>query len=324
MLLIICLVFIAMFAVVVLVMSAVGHDAAQDSKKTLAAFDSVMRAPTTSDQHDEVLDIRRHERLSAIPWLNRWLVDLDVAPKVRLLLYQAELSWTVGRLALMCCASAVVLGYSVYLRTDVPLVSLFMGGVGASLPYLYVVWKKNKRMSRFEQKLPDALDLIVSSLRAGHSLISAIGIVSREASAPIDREFRICFDEQNFGLDFRVALDNLAQRVPLQDVKILTAAILIQRESGGNLAEVLEKVAYIIRERFRLKKQIQVHTAQGRLTGWILSVLPVILGMLMYLVDPEHVSLLWKRPVGLNMLYTATVMTCIGALIIRKIVRIDV
>src|SRR5207248_4783830 len=119
-------------------------------------------------------------------------------------------------------------------------------------------------------------------------------------------------------------MNNLATRVPLQDLKIVVTAILMQRESGGNLAEVFDKAAYVIRERFRLKRQIRVHTAQGRLTGWILSLLPVVLGVLLYLVNPDHMSVLWKRPVGLKLIYTAAVMTTIGALIIRKIVRIRV
>jgi tight adherence protein B len=148
--------------------------------------------------------------------------------------------------------------------------------------------------------------------------------VADESAEPIGGEFRICFDEQNYGLELRAAMDNLVTRVPLQDLRIAVTAILIQKESGGNLAEVLDKTAYVIRERFRLRRQVRVHTAQGRLTGWILSFLPVVLGIALYLINPDTMSLLWKREIGIKLLYTAAGMTIAGALIIRKIVNMDV
>jgi tight adherence protein B len=131
-------------------------------------------------------------------------------------------------------------------------------------------------------------------------------------------------DEQNFGLELRAAMLNLATRVPIDDVRIIVTAVLIQKESGGNLAEILEKVASIIRDRFRLKRQIRVFTAQGRLTGWILAILPVVLGLGLYMVSPDNMSLLWKRPVGVKLLWTASIMTLVGALIIRKIIRVRI
>jgi tight adherence protein B len=165
---------------------------------------------------------------------------------------------------------------------------------------------------------------MVSALRAGHSFNSALGLAANESPNPIGKEFRICFDEQNYGLELKTAMTNLAVRVPLQDLKIVITAILIQKESGGNLAEVFDKAAYVIRERFRLKRQVRVHTAQGRLTGWILSFLPVVLGIALYLINPESMSLLWTRPLGVKLLYLSGGMTIVGGLIIRKIVNMDV
>jgi tight adherence protein B len=165
---------------------------------------------------------------------------------------------------------------------------------------------------------------MVSALRAGHSLVAALRLVSSESPDPIGSEFRICFEEQNYGLELRTAMENLITRVPLQDLRIVATAILIQKESGGNLAEVLEKGANLIRERFKLKRQVRVHTAQGRLTGWILSFLPLVLGVGLYLIDPQTVSLLWTRQIGREMLGAATVMTFVGAMIIRKIVNMEV
>ena len=148
--------------------------------------------------------------------------------------------------------------------------------------------------------------------------------MARECPDPVSTEFRICFDEQNYGLELRTAMDNLVTRVPLQDLRIVSTAILIQKESGGNLAEVLEKTGHVIRERFRLKRQVMTHTAQGRLTGLILTLLPIVLGILLYLVSPETMSLLWTRPIGVKLLYASGAMTIIGGLIIRKIVNMDV
>jgi tight adherence protein B len=187
-----------------------------------------------------------------------------------------------------------------------------------------VLHKRRLRFDKFEQELPEALDMMVSAMRAGNSLVAALSLVAAESPSPIGPEFRICFDEQNYGLELRTAMNNLLTRVPLQDLRIVVTAILIQKESGGNLAEVLDKTAYVIRERYRLKRQVRVHTAQGRLTGWILSFLPIALGIALYMVNPDSMSLLWKRSIGIKLLYTSAGLTMMGAAVIRKIVNMDV
>jgi tight adherence protein B len=322
MLLIVVAVFVAVFAVVVLVLMAVGTGVSQQGKQALARLDSVLR--TVAQHHDEAVDIRREDMLSSIPWLNRLLQKMDLFPRLRLLLYQADLDWTVGTLLLTSLFCWVVAGSLIYWRTQVGVFSTVLGAAIGGFPLVFVLQKRSQRFNRFEERLPDALDMMVGALRAGHSLISSMGTVAKEASEPVAREFRKCFDEQNFGLELRAAMMNLAVRVPVDDMRIIVTAVLIQKESGGNLAEILEKTAHIIRERFRLKRQIRVHTAQGRLTGWILAILPVVLGLGIYLVNPGNMSLLWRRPIGLKMLYSAAILTIIGALIIRKIVRVRV
>jgi tight adherence protein B len=151
-----------------------------------------------------------------------------------------------------------------------------------------------------------------------------MGLVARETPDPVGIEFKSTFEEQNYGLELKTALDNMLNRVPLQDLRIVCTAIMIQKESGGNLAEVLDKTAHVIRERFRLKRQIKTHTAQGRLTGWILTALPIFLGIGLYFLNPGMMSLLWTRPIGVKLIETAIVMIIIGGLIIRKIVNMDV
>ena len=231
---------------------------------------------------------------------------------------------SVGTLLVTSIAGFAILGGILFLRLGATLPALLLSAGFLPLPFLYVQRKRTKRLFKLEQQLPEALGMMVSALRVGHSLTASLGAVAQESSEPIASEIRKCFDEQNYGIDLRTALVNLTARVPVQDYRIFVAAVLIQKESGGNLAEVLEKVAATTRERFRLKKQVSVHTAQGRMTGWILSFLPVILGFGMYLMNPDGMSILWKRPVGLKMLYTALCMDVVGGLIIRKIVAIRV
>jgi tight adherence protein B len=322
-LLVIVLVFGGVFLVTALLLAASQAGASQALRETLTRLDTVT-LPSRQAEADEVAILKREELLSSIPWFDRWLRSLDFFWRLRLLLRQADVSWTVGGLigaSLGCWALAAAV---LYLRTRVLVPAVLLGAAAATIPWLVLLRKRASRFDTFEEMLPEALDLIVSALRAGHGLNSAIGAVAKEMSGAIAVEFRQCFDEQNFGLELRTAMLNLAARVPIQDVKIIVTAILVQKESGGNLAEVLNNVATIIRERFRLKREIRTRTAQGRLTGWILGCLPVVLGVGLYLGNPEYVSVLWTNPTGLKMLYSAAVMTLIGTLIIRKIVRIRV
>jgi len=322
MLLLLIVVFLAVFVVAALLLTA-GRTSASQTEQTLNVLQAALATSKLSPA-DQAVDIRKEELLSAVPWLNRWLLKLELAPRLRILLYQANLPWTAGSLLLMCTICFAIPAYLIYLRTGTPIFSLLIGLVLGAAPLLYVLHKRTQRFNKFEQGLPETLDLMVSALRAGHSFISALDLAANESPDPIGKELRICFDEQNYGLELKTALGNLSARVPLQDLKIVITAILIQKESGGNLAEVFDKAAYVIRERFRLKRQVRVHTAQGRLTGWILSFLPIVLGIGLYLINPESMSLLWTRAIGIKLLYLSGAMTIIGALIIRKIVRVDV
>jgi tight adherence protein B len=270
------------------------------------------------------LDMRKSELLSSIPWLNKKLLKFELTPYVRRMLAQAALDWSAGRLLVMTAAAMVLPAYVLYLYFENILVSLGAGLVLGAVPFGFVLYKRRRRMGEFEKGLPEALDLMVSGLRAGHSLLAAMALVARECGDPVSGEFKICFEEQNYGLEMTRALDNLLLRVPLQDMKITATAIMIQKESGGNLAEVLDKTSHVIRERFRLKRQIMVHTAQGRLTGWILTLMPVVLGIAIYFVDPGMISILWHRDIGIKMLWGAAGMTALGAFVIQRIVDIDV
>jgi tight adherence protein B len=316
------IVFLAVFAAILLVVTALGARG-QQRKEALNRLESMTLA-TARNPGDEGLNVLREEMLSSLPWLDRMMQNFDVFPRLRRLLLQTDLKWNVAHLLMISLACAAAGGLVAYLRTGVWHFSLGFGLLAGTAPFLFVLFKRAQRFGRFEEKLPEALDMMVGAIRAGHSLLAALEIAAREMPPPISDEFRKTFDEHNFGLDLKEALLNLAYRVPIHDVQIIVTAILIQRESGGNLAEILDKTAHVIRERFRLKRQIRVHTAQGRLTGWILALLPPILAVIMYLMNPKHMSKLWGHPTGLKLIYFAVVMTIVGGLIIRKIVRIQV
>ena len=316
------LIFVGVFALIVLALIAFSEPA-NKAKNVQLRLDSAL-ATETPEVQDLVVDLRKYEQVSSIPWLNKKLLTLELTPYLRKTLDQANLSWSTGRLLSMCGACFMVPAVIVnYKFSSIPL--SLLAGVGLGLaPLGFVYFKRGKRFGQFEAGLPEALDLMVSGLRAGHSLIAAMGLVGRECPDPVGGEFKLCFEEQNYGLELKDALNNLTDRVPLQDLRIVATAITIQKESGGNLAEVLDKTAFIIRERFRLKRNIQTHTAQGRLTGWILTLLPVALGCAIYMINPTMMSVLWTRHIGVILMWSAAGMTVIGGLVIRKIVNMDV
>jgi tight adherence protein B len=320
---IVVFVFLGVFGVVALVAIAVGSGASQQAKQVHATLDSALATDGLAE-HDQSLDFRKTELLSTIPWLNRKLLKIELGPRVQALLYQADLKWTAGGLLTGCGFAFVLAGYLVYLRFSNILIAIGIGLLVGAAPFGFVLFKRGKRLDSFQQGLPEALDLMVSALRAGHSLVAAMGSVARECADPIGTEFKACFEEQNYGLEMKTAMDNMINRVPLQDLRIVATAIMIQKESGGNLAEVLDKTSHVVRERFRLKRQVAVHTAQGRLTGWVLTCLPAGLGFALYLVNPGLISLLWTTPLGIKMLWTSFGMLVVGGLIIRHIVNMEV
>lgn len=317
---IVIVVFVGAFLVVLLLFFAQSAGPPREVEKFKVRLEDIS-GDSALPRPPEVTSFVKEETLSNIPWLNDLLQSFNVLPAMRKILRQSGVQWEIGPLLLMSFSLWMLGAIGVYLRSGVLIVSLAVGAVLAAGPWMWVLHKRYKRFLDFEEKLPEALDLIVSAIRAGHGFTSALGLASREFGEPISGELKQCFDEQNFGLDLRGAMGNLVSRVPIADVRLIVSAVLIQKESGGNLAEILEKVAYIIRERYRLKRQIRVHTAQGRLTGWVLSFAPVVFGLLFYLLNPERMAVLWTRPIGIKLIWLALFMELIGALIIRKIIR---
>jgi len=324
MLLGVLLLFMTLFATLALLLLLVSGSRSKEQQQALNRLESIAAGPQFAIADAESLLVRREDVVSGIKWLDRLLQEADITRRLRLLLYQAAVNWTPVGLLLTSALIALACGYLTFLRIHGLLLSFFLAVIAGSLPLVWVLRKREKRFFRIKEHLPEVVDLMVSAIRAGHSFSSAMGLASRECPEPVKSEFRQCYDEQNYGLDLRVAMTNLANRAPLREIRMISTAVLVQKETGGNLTEILERASMLIRDDFRLQRQIRVHTAQGRLTGWILTLLPPILGIGLYFVNPEQMSLLWTTAVGVRMLEVSVIMTVIGGLIIRKIIRIEV
>jgi tight adherence protein B len=196
--------------------------------------------------------------------------------------------------------------------------------IGLTLPFAWLVHRRSSRFKKFEEHFPEALDLLSRAIRAGHAFQTAMGMVGEELNEPVGPEFKKTFDRQNFGLPLRDALDELAERVTLLDVRFFVTAVAIQRETGGNLAEILDNLAHVVRERFKIRRQVRVHTAHGRFTGYVLLALPAGLGAVLSFISPEHMKLLFEERMGQMMLVAAMVLQTVGFIWIRQVIKIEV
>ena len=197
-------------------------------------------------------------------------------------------------------------------------------GVGASLPFVFVRYKRGARMRKFEEHFPEALDLMSRAVRAGHAFGAGMKMVADELNEPVGPEFRKAFEEQNFGLSMKESLNNLSDRMPIIDVRFFVTAVLIQRETGGNLAEILDNLANVVRERFKIQRQVRVHTAHGRFTGYVLLGLPGFLAVALSFINPEHMELLFKDPIGKMMIAASITMQVVGWVWIKRVIKIEV
>ncbi len=196
--------------------------------------------------------------------------------------------------------------------------------LSASMPFLYLLSLKQKRMAKFQEQLPDALDLIARALKAGHAFLGGLKMVADEFTDPIGTEFRKTIDEVNFGVGIDQAMKNLAHRVDCPDLQFFVVSVIVQRETGGNLAEILEKIASLVRERFKLYGKIRSLAAEGKLSAIVLLILPPLLGLYLFIIQPTYVGLLFKDPIGIAMVVGACIMMVIGTYVIKKMIEIKV
>jgi tight adherence protein B len=273
---------------------------------------------------DEETEILRKEMLSDVPALNQFLVQIPAVLRLQLFLQQAAIDMQVVPFLLIALILALF-AFVGTLAAGLTIVFCVTTAVAVgSAPFLVAQYKRQQRFARFEEQFPDAMELLSRAVRAGHAFTTAFSLIAEEMANPVAEEFRATYQQQNLGLPLRDALQNMAARMPLPDVKIFIAALEIQRDSGGNLGEILNNLAMVVRERFKILREVRVLTAEGRLSMYVLTAMPFIVLGLLYLTNPGYIAPLFIDPIGLRALWAAAIMQFIGYLIIRKMVRIKV
>lgn len=284
-----------------------------------------LKALSASGDASAQSHLLRERMMSELPPFQRFLLRLPRAHQLDRVLLQANLNWTVSNLLLGCAA----LGAASYLAVTGLLHQPFLAGLLAAggtawLPLAYVQRRRSRRMARLEQQLPDALDLLARALRAGHAFGAGLQMIGDEMSEPIASEFRFVHDEVNFGVSLEQALTNLSVRAPITDLRYFVVAVLIQRESGGNLTEVLTNLSRLIRQRLKLFWHVRVLSAEGRMSAWLLSLLPFAIGGLMTVFNPTFMEPMWNDPIGETLVRSLLVSMAFGILMLRKIIRIRI
>jgi tight adherence protein B len=259
-----------------------------------------------------------------LPAIERVVARTPAGPKLTRLIEQSGKQTTPSVVILASFASALLLWLIAGRFVYIPFVRSIIAGAGFSLPTVFLMRCRTLRIRRFEEQFPEALDLLSRAMRAGHAFQTALGTAAEELHEPVGVELKKVFDQQNFGLPLNDALKELAERIPLVDVKFFVTAIAIQRESGGNLAEILDNLAHVVRERFKVLRQVRTHTAHGRFTGFVLLALPAALAVGLSFVAPDMMDLLFKEPMGKMMIAGAMVAQTIGFFWIRKVIKIEV
>jgi tight adherence protein B len=261
---------------------------------------------------------------SALPIVDRLVGSTNAGSWLAKLVEQSGVATTPAAVVTMSLGAGVMTGLVAFLFSRIVLVALAGAVVGLALPIIWLRLKRNRRLRKFEEQFPEALDLLSRAIRAGHAFQTAMGMVADELPQPVGIEFRKSFDQQNFGLPLNEALNGLADRVPLMDVKFFITAVQIQRETGGNLAEILDNLANVVRERFKILRQVRVHTAHGRFTGYVLLGLPAFLSVALMFINPEHMRTLFTVHMGQMMVIGAIVMQAIGFVWIKQVIKIEV
>ena len=273
-------------------------------------------APDTALLRDEVL--------SRIPAFDTLLRRSERVSLLQKMLAQGNIDARAGNFLMLCAVSAMVLAAIAFLAGGNMLFGWAGAVLGFFIPYAYASHMRSRRFQKFEEKFPEAIDTLARAVRAGHAFTTALEMIANEVSEPVAGEFRQLYEEQKFGLPVRDALLNLADRIPLVDIKFFVTAVMLQRETGGNLAEILDNLSYVIRERFKILRQVRVHTAQGRLTMVLLMALPPTIVVLMVMLNPTFIRPLFTDPLGHALIVGGITLQTMGYFVIRRIIRIQV
>jgi tight adherence protein B len=273
---------------------------------------------------EEELALLRDERLSEIPALDTLLRRSERVSAMQDALEQAGMKFRAVNFLLLCMLSGILAAIAAALWSKNAAIAWAALIIGAFLPYSAVSFRRQKRFEKFEELFPEAIDTLARAVRAGHAFTTALEMISNEVAEPLAGEFRKLYEEQKFGMPVRDALMNLTERVPLVDVKFFVTAVMLQRETGGNLAEILDNLSYVIRERFKIQRQVRVHTAQGRLTMALLMAMPPVVVAILAVFSPDFVHPLFYDPAGHILLVASIALQTTGYFVIRRIIRIQV
>jgi tight adherence protein B len=295
--------------------------AAMAARRLELRLHEVSSVTSTDDAESTV--VRRTDD-GPMPAVERAVLKTRAGSNLALLIEQSGVQTTPSAVLLFSLGAASIAAFAALLFVPfliaVPIAALVAGFV----PFGWLRWKRGVRMRKFEEQFPEALDVLSRAVRAGHAFQSALGMAADELSWPVGPELKKAFEQQNFGLPLRDALSQLAERVPILDVKFFVTAVLIQRDTGGNLAEILDNLAHVVRERFKILRQVRVHTAHGRFTGFVLLGLPPFLAVALTMMNPEHMAPLFREHLGHLMLEGVLVMQVIGYFWIRQVMKIEV
>jgi tight adherence protein B len=327
---------LALIAILVFVVVALGVFAIASLMDQRSAQARLLRErlatvqETVTRQPSEELALLRDEMLSKIPALDNLLRRSSRISNLQPFLEQANLKIRAGNILVLCLISGVLFGtVGFVMASSLPsnqgsLIAAAGLVIGAFVPYSYASYRRTKRFQKFEELFPEAIDTLARAVRAGHAFTTALELIASELSEPVASEFRKLFEEQKFGLPVRDALMNLTERMPLVDVKFFVTAVMLQRETGGNLAEILDNLSYVIRERFKIMRQVRVYTAQGRLTMMLLMGLPPVIVVTMLITSPAFIRPLFVDPIGHTLVVAGIVLQTLGYFVIRKIIQIQV
>src|SRR5580698_1651982 len=319
------LIFALTFLIVLVIVLGIWMLASGDNQQEIVR--RRMEAVRKAERRGDVsmgLTLARDEMLSSVPAVHRLMLHWQWSARLQERIAQAGLKMKAGKLILM--SACLGMGAFVFAGVFYPQfwVGVLLGAAVACIPYGVVSYLRQKRLQQFEERFPEALDLLGRAVRAGHAFTTGLEMIAKESAEPIASEFRTTFEEQNFGLPLRDALLNMTERIPSIDVRFFVTALLIQKETGGNLAEILDGLARVIRDRFRIYREVRVRTAQGRLTAGILIALPVAMMLLLMTMNPNYMGVLFHDPRGVLALTIAGIMQVIGSLVIWKIIHIEV
>jgi len=283
-----------------------------------------LKTISSSELVDQPLDIIRQQVLSHVPLLNKILLRIQLAHRLDRLLQQANVQYPLGVFVLLSIILALIVFLGTYLMAKGWGISIITAIPAGGIPFCYLLWKKKKRIEKFQRQFPDALEFTSRALKAGHAITTGVKLAADEFEDPLGTEFDKIIDEVNFGVGFSDAIKNMANRMDCPEVRYFVVSLVIQREAGGNLAEILEKLGYIIRERFKLQGKIRVLASEGKFSSMILIGLPFLILAAMGIMNPEYINLLISEPAGRLMAYTAAGMMVFGIIVMKMMINIKV